>query len=221
MVRQLEKIMPRYTWLPVSLVLLTNLLSFYGSALLNLHRTHYNLTTALDAHIPLTPFFVLFYVLAYVQWVVGFCLIVRESRAVCYRLIAGEILAKLCCMVIFLILPTAMERPEITGGGVWNALLRLVYLLDRPVTLFPSIHCLESWFCFRGALYLKKPPRWYPWLSLVMTLLVCASTVLVKQHLAVDIPSALLVAELGLWLSRRLDAGRALRALNRRLRLDE
>lgn len=221
MVRQLEKIMPRYTWLPVSLVLLTNLLSFYGSALLNLHRTHYNLTTALDAHIPLAPFFVLFYVLAYVQWVVGFCLIARESRAVCYRLIAGEILAKLCCMVIFLILPTAMERPEITGGGVWNALLRLVYRLDRPVTLFPSIHCLESWFCFRGALYLKKPPRWYPWLSLVMTLLVCASTVLVKQHLAVDIPSALLVAELGLWLSRRLDAGRALRALNRRLRLDE
>ncbi len=213
--------MPRYTWLPVSLVLLTNLLSFYGSALLNLHRTHYNLTTALDAHIPLAPFFVLFYVLAYVQWVVGFCLIARESRAVCYRLIAGEILAKLCCMVIFLILPTAMERPEITGGGVWNALLRLVYRLDRPVTLFPSIHCLESWFCFRGALYLKKPPRWYPWLSLVMTLLVCASTVLVKQHLAVDIPSALLVAELGLWLSRRLDAGRALRALNRRLRLDE
>ena len=213
--------MPRYTWLPVSLVLLTNLLSFYGSALVNLHRTHYNLTTALDAHIPLTPFFVLFYVLAYVQWVVGFCLIARESRAVCYRLIAGEILAKLCCMVIFLILPTAMERPEITGGGVWNALLRLVYLLDRPVTLFPSIHCLESWFCFRGALYLKKPPQWYPWLSLVMTLLVCASTVLVKQHLAVDIPSALLVAELGLWLSRRLDAGRALRALNRRLRLDE
>ena len=221
MVRQLEKIMPRYTWLPVSLVLLTNLLSFYGSALLNLHRTHYNLATALDAHIPLAPFFVLFYVLAYVQWVVGFCLIARESRAVCYRLIAGEILAKLCCMVIFLILPTAMERPEITGGGVWNALLRLVYRLDRPVTLFPSIHCLESWFCFRGALYLKKPPRWYPWLSLVMTLLVCASTVLVKQHLAVDIPSALLVAELGLWLSRRLDAGRALRALNRRLRLDE
>lgn len=221
MVRQLEKIMPRYTWLPVSLVLLTNLLSFYGSALVNLHRTHYNLTTALDAHIPLAPSFVLFYVLAYVQWVAGFCLIARESRAVCYRLIAGEILAKLCCMVIFLILPTAMERPEITGGGVWNALLRLVYLLDRPVTLFPSIHCLESWFCFRGALYLKKPPRWYPWLSLVMTLLVCASTVLVKQHLAVDIPSALLVAELGLWLSRRLDAGRALRALNRRLRLDE
>lgn len=213
--------MPRYTWLPVGLVLLTNLLSFYGSALVNLHRTHYNLTTALDAQIPLVPFFVLFYVLAYVQWIVGFCLIARESRAVCYRLIAGEILAKLCCLIIFLIVPTAMERPEVTGAGVWSALVRLVYRLDRPVTLLPSIHCLESWFCFRGALYLKKPPRWYPWLSLVMTLLVCASTVLVKQHLVLDVPAALLVAELGLWLSRRLDAGRALRALNRRLRLDE
>lgn len=213
--------MPRYTWLPVTLVLLTNLVSFYGSALLNLHRTHYSLVTVLDEHIPLVPFFVLFYVLAYVQWVVGFCLIARESRAVCYRVIAGEILAKLCCLILFLLIPTAIDRPEITGGGVWNALLRLIYRLDRPVTLFPSIHCLESWFCFRGALYLKKTPRWYPWPTLVMTLLVCASTVLVKQHLVLDIPAALLVAELGLWLSRRLDAGRALRAINCRLRLDE
>ena len=71
-------------------------------------------------------------------------------------------------------------------------------------------HCLESWFCFRGARGMKRVPRWYTASMLAFTLLVCVSTVLVKQHVLVDIPAAILVAELGLWLSDRFRAGRLL-----------
>ena len=88
--------------------------------------------------------------------------------------------------------------------------MRLVYAGDLPGNLFPSIHCLESWICFRGAIGMKRTPRWYAPAMLVLTLMVFASTLLVKQHVLVDIPAGVLVAEVGLLLSDKLRAGRLL-----------
>ena len=45
-------------------------------------------------------------------------------------------------------------------------------------------------------------PRWYKWVNFVFSLLVCASTVLVKQHVFVDIFAGIAVVELGLLLAR-------------------
>ena len=55
----------------------------------------------------------------------------------------------------------------------------------------------------RAGFWMKRLPRWYRWGGLVMTLLVFASTLLVKQHVLVDIPGGILTAELGLGLSGR------------------
>ena len=57
---------------------------------------------------------------------------------------------------------------------------------------------------------MKRAPRWYAPAMLALTLLVFASTLLVKQHVLVDIPAGILVAELGLLLSTKLRAGRLL-----------
>ena len=72
----------------------------------------------------------------------------------------------------------------------------------------------------RGALASRQRP-WVKAAMTVMTLLVCASTVLVKQHLVLDIAGGIAAAELGLLavrlfgldgrfarLCRRLDGGR-------------
>ena len=48
----------------------------------------------------------------------------------------------------------------------------------------------------------RKVPKWYKWVNFVFSLLVCASTVLVKQHVVVDIFAGIAVAEAGLLLSR-------------------
>ena len=81
-------------------------------------------------------------------------------------------------------------------------MLQWLYTMDAPVTLFPSIHCLLSWLCWRGFCKLEHP-RWMNGLSLLFTLAVFASTVLVKQHYAADILGGVAVAELGLMLSGR------------------
>ena len=54
----------------------------------------------------------------------------------------------------------------------------------------------------QSALCCRKVPKWYKWVNFVFSLLVCASTVLVKQHVVVDIFAGIAVAEAGLLLSR-------------------
>lgn len=205
---RMERIVPAYAWIPLLFLVIINLLAYYGSRLFTMGAVHHSLALPLDDEIPFCPAFIAFYILAYAQWILGFILIAREGRTHCYRVLAGEMIAKLMCMVLFIALPTRTERPPVEGSGIFEVLVRIIYATDAPVNLFPSIHCLDSWICFRGAMGMRKVPRWYAPSMLALTLLVFASTVLVKQHVLVDILAAVLVGEAGLLLSKRFRVGR-------------
>ena len=139
----------------------------------------------------------------YVQILVGFSLVARENRDVCYEVFTGEAVAKIITAVIFLALPTAMVRAAVPDGGFCNMITHWIYAADEPNNLFPSIHCLESWLIFRGLMKCKKVPRGFTVGFGVFSVLVFASVVLVKQHVFVDIPAGILVAEAGLFISRK------------------
>lgn len=196
-----EKILPRYAWIPALTLLAVNMIAYFGTRIFTQGLTHHDISLPADHILPFVPAMISIYILAYVQWIAGYIMIGRESRELCYHMYTGEMLAKLMCMFCFVVYPTTLVRPEITGTGIFDSLTKLIYELDAPDNLFPSIHCLESYVCFRGALKIKKAPGWYRWVMLVMTLLVFASTVLVKQHVVVDMFGAVLVAELGFFLS--------------------
>ena len=205
---RLAAVVPRYAWLPLACCLLLNVLAYYGGRLLTRGRTFHEVACAVDAAIPLFPPAVVIYVLTFVFWVVGFVVIARGGRESCFRNLAGEQTAKLLCLACFLVFPTAMERPEVPGWDVFSWLTRLIYRMDDPNMLFPSIHCLDSWFCFRGAMRTEGTPGWYRAFCLVFALMVFASTLLIKQHMCLDVLGGVAVLELGLFISDRLRAGR-------------
>ena len=196
-----RELVPRYAWIPLAVTVCFNFVVYIGTRLLMAGRPHYNFTGSLDEMIPFWTGAVIIYLLAYVQWICGFILIARESPAVCRYFLTAEIFAKFLTLLCFLFLPTMMERPEVVGNSFCDMLTRLVYAVDSADNLFPSIHCLESWICFRGSLKLEKVPHWYRPVSFVFTLLVFASTVLLKQHVVVDIAGGVLFVEIGLWMT--------------------
>ena len=205
----IDKYIPKYARLPLLVVLIYNFLVYFSPKfLISEDRLHY-LTTAFDDSLPLVPVFIFIYVLAFLQWGLGYIIIARDSRERCYRILTGELIAKTITWIIFLAYPTAIDHqaPPVTGPATW--LLAFIYWSDIPtINLFPSLHCLESWLCFRGAIGLKRMPRWYTWFQLVFTLLVFASTLLVKQHVWPDILGGIAVAELGQLLRRIFRADR-------------
>ena len=204
----LTKILPAYAYLPLGAMLLFNWLVYFGTRFFTTGMRHYSMYTSLDEIIPFVPAFISVYILAYFQWVFGYGIIARENKQIFYRIVIAEIIAKAMALVCFIAVPTTIERPEITGTGVWDTLTAYVYNADAPDNLFPSVHCLESWVCFRGAMYLKKPGKWYKYASLVFTLLVFASTVFVKQHVVLDMVGAVVFVEIGMFISGKIQKHR-------------
>ena len=206
----LDRIVPRYAYVPIFLVVLFNTMAYYLTKWIMQDAEHYDLSFFMDDMLPFVPFFVLFYVLAYLQWGAHYVFHSHVSREFCYHIVTADLMAKIVCMVFFIVLPTEIERPVIEGNGFWNALTGMIFSSDTPRNLFPSIHCLESWFCFRAALRIKRAPAWYAPAQLVLTVLVFASTVLIKQHFVVDIVGGIVIAELCWILTEKLKLWRAL-----------
>lgn len=203
MKKYMLKIMPVYSWVLLAIILTVNYIVYFGSRTFTSSLKHYSLVISLDRKLPFISFFILFYLLAYLQWIIGFVMIGRGRREVVFQMFIGELIAKGIALVCFVLLPTAVGeiRPGIEtleDGGIWNMLTGLIYSMDAADNCFPSIHCLESWVCFRGALKLEKVPKWYVYAMFVMTLFVFASTVFVKQHVLVDIVGGVAAVEIGL-----------------------
>ena len=204
MKKWIQKFLPDYAIRPLILALAANFIIYFGVSQLRDHLTFHSLTLPVDDRIPFFAPFIIFYILAYVQWIINYLLIAREGKAFCYHFIYGDVISKLFCLVFFLFFPTTLVRPAVTGHSICDQLVRLVYQIDAPVNLFPSIHCLESWCCIHAALRMKKTPRWYLPITIMMSFCVFASTLLVKQHVFVDIFGGILVFEAGYYLARKI-----------------
>lgn len=194
--KRFESILSRrmQRWLLV--LLAWNLIVYYGSRLLNSGMPHYSMALPLDGKIPLIPWTAGIYLGCYVFWVVNYILAVRQNEAEAFRFIRAELLAKTVCLICFLAVPTTMERPEIQGTTFWHWLMWVVYAKDVPDNLFPSIHCLVSWFCFIGVRKNRAVPRWYRAVSFVLFLAICVSTLTTRQHVLVDVLAGTILAEL-------------------------
>lgn len=204
MLNQTNPLIPKYAIKPLALALLVNSCVYMGIAQLRRFLTFSSLETPLDTALPFLAPFVLFYVLAFVQWGLNYLLIARDSKELCYRFAFGNIIAKLICLFFFVFLPTTLARPEVTGTDLCSRLVRLIYTFDPPVNLFPSIHCLESWCCIRASFLLKKSNRAYQTATLIMSLGVFASTLFIKQHVIADVFGGIVVFEAGFRLAGRI-----------------
>lgn len=199
---------PKHTYIPLAMMAAFIVISYDVTRLFNSGSYHYNVAIPLDSRIPFIPAFVVVYVLAFAQWVITAVLAAREGKDFYFKASSSEIMAKLVAIPIFLVFPTIMVRPEIQGGGVFDWMTRFIYACDVPDNLFPSLHCLESWVCLRLVCAMKKVPSWYKWANAAFSLLVFASVVLVKQHLILDIPGGIVVAEIGFLLGKWLKTER-------------
>lgn len=204
-----RKVLPDYAVIPVILWVIGQAVAFYLTRVLNhifycSYENYFDISISLDSVIPAIPQWVYIYILTYVFWVVSFALICRDSKEMCYKALSAEMLGKLVCAIIFISLPTFIVRPEVEVDSLSTFLLNFIYKADTPDNLFPSMHCSISYFATRYVLKCKKIHKWYKILSVVMTILICFSVVFTKQHVILDIPGGLFVAEICSQVSDRL-----------------
>ena len=174
--------------------LLWNQLVYWGGAALAETRHHYQFSTALDLAIPLIPWTVCIYFGCYAFWALHYCLCAAVPLRA-RRFFTADFIAKGVCFVFFVGLPTTMARPAVQGLNVWESLVRALYILDAPVNLFPSIHCLNSWLCWASARDIPAFSRGYKAFALCAAVAVCVSTLTLRQHVLLDVAGGILLAE--------------------------
>lgn len=185
------------------LAILSQLTAFYGTRLLPAGPMH-QLTSRWDQMIPLSPVWVTVYFLVFPVWAASILAILSESRERAYRFTAAYMLAMFVSGLIFVFYPCTMQRPEVPGTDVFSAVTRLLYRIDPPTCIFPSLHVMISYFCWRGAMDSRNLPTWFAPLQFGVLLCVCLSILFVKQHVLVDIPTAIVIGELALQTAKRL-----------------
>ena len=201
--KRIYHILPKHTIIPLAITIIFRYSHYFFTKLVTEDHTHYDLSIPIDDIIPFVPFFILFYVLAYIQWFFSYVYHCHADKDACYHILTTDIIANIFGMICFLAIPTYIVRPEIVGNSIFDNITKLVYSLDTPVNLFPSMHCVTSWLCFRGSLMMKNSPRWYPLVQFILTIFIFASTVFVKQHFFIDIIAGVIFVEMSAFISKR------------------
>ena len=207
---ELNKILPKYGIIPLATLLIVAGITYYGTRLITAGMVHYDITLALDDLIPFRAEWIVVYVLTYVYWILCFYAILRDSKQLCYRIYSAEIMGKAVCILCFLLLPCTLVRPT-PGDGFFDSIVKWIYAADgaQADNLLPSIHVFNSWLCGRGILKCKRVPLPAKAAAVLFVPLICASTVLVKQHVVLDVAGGIVLAEGCLLAAKRIRSERA------------
>jgi membrane-associated phospholipid phosphatase len=149
----------------------------------------------LDQYVPFWPSWVVPYILSIVWWGVAILwayLKMEDSLYIAF--IVGWVCACLIGYSIFIFYPNYMARPEVTGTGWADWLIRFIYANDRAYNAFPSQHLWDT--VIITLIWSRWKPTWR-WLLWGFTVIVALSTLFTGQHWIMDVFGGILLAVLG------------------------
>ncbi len=167
--------------------------------------TYHAVWCRLDDLIPFCEWFIF----AYMSWHVS--LLWMSLYTLAYdidafkRFMGYLILTTILAEIVYVIWPNQqLLRPDLAALGRDNLLTRaagLIYTLDTNTNVCPSLHCIGGFAILFAAMSIPRfrTAGWriFFW---VFALLVCASTVFMKQHSIVDFFAALPVIAIGYYI---------------------
>ena len=193
--------MSRENMLILAVSIVFHMITYYGTRLFTKELYHYDMTSRLDTYIPILPWTIIIYMGCYVFWLINYLLGFTQDEREAKHFILADLFAKVICFFCFICIPTTIVRPAVVNTDIFNKGLIWLYNIDSADNLFPSIHCLNSWFCIIAVRKQKSVPMWYKILSVVMALFVFVSVLTVKQHVIADVIGAVVFAEFSYWIT--------------------
>ena len=185
----------KYKIIPLVIALIFNTIAYNGTRIITTSKYHYDITSPIDNLIPVIPATIIIYLGCYLYWIVNYVIGAGQEDDEAYKFLSADLFAKLICMVIFIAFPTTNTRPVLEDEGFFTEALKMLYQIDAADNLFPSIHCLTSWFCL---IAVRKNPNIktvYKIISVIITVAICVSTLTTRQHVIVDVAGGIALAE--------------------------
>lgn len=180
------------------LLLLLPLLVWFNYLELTIVPEYY-IYSHLDDRIPFVKEFVVPYIIWFVY--IAYAIIytgLNCRREYCKLLIflgAGMAIAYTICTIF----PNGQNlRPVITQDDPFSMIVKYIYATDTSTNVWPSVHVINSIAANTALQHTEKFSRGKirRYVSHILTILICASTVLIKQHSILDVAGGIMVATL-------------------------
>lgn len=155
------------------------------------------LNTSVDSMIPFCEYFIVPYILWFVY--IGISILLMGFKATDSEFIkfaSSLIIGMSLCLVICMIYPNGLTlRPDSVPDNIFGKLTAMIYASDTPTNVFPSIHVYNS-LAIHIALskceYLRGRNK-IKAASFILCILICASTLFLKQHCITDVIGAVIL----------------------------
>lgn len=153
--------------------------------------------TALDDLIPFCEYFIIPYVLwfFYVAGTVLYLALTDRDLREYKAFITTMMLGMAAFVVVSLIYPNGQSlRPQVLPDNLFSRAVGLLYTVDTPTNVLPSLHVFASVACdiaLCRAPAFQTRPTWQ-WASHLLTVSIILSTMFLKQHSIIDVAAALL-----------------------------
>lgn len=151
----------------------------------------------IDKLIPFCEYFVIPYVLWYpLLGGVAIYLLIRDEHDFC-RYMWSIIIGISFCLLFYIILPNGQDlRPQqFAHHNFFTGLVSLIYAHDTKLNVFPSIHVVGS-IAPTVAILKNREAGNKAWVRIFITtlcVLICVSTLFIKQHSVLDFVSGALL----------------------------
>ena len=152
---------------------------------------YYEMHCALDDFIPFNEWFIIPYMFWFVYLIGMISYTFFKEKDVFVQLMKYLIATNMAAVVIFFVFPTVQNlRPDVFPRD--NVLTRFIgafYRFDTDTNVCPSLHVVDSLAVLSAALRSRRFGQSRPWRFAfrVACMLICISTVFLKQHSAIDL----------------------------------
>lgn len=166
--------------------------SIYGITKLFQYNPIY-LNNYFDEMIPFIPYFVIFYITWYPLLFLVPLLILKYNKKVFDRYIASMLAFIVVEALVFILVPTTMERSLIEVTNISTFIISIIYKFDTAVNLFPSAHCAFAILFIISVFDVKEINSKYKILIMIISILIILSTLFIKQHVLIDVFGSLVM----------------------------
>lgn len=179
-----------------AVILLIQIILYFGSE--RFQHVFHNPQRRLDQRIPRIPAFVYPYVLWFPLIVIFPIGLYYCSPGNWVALQIAWIVCVVVSVVAYLAYPTTFQREKL-GHGKTERVLALVYKTSyRGVNCAPSLHCSTSMMIAFVAVVTNQMPWWLRVISVLVSLAIILATQFTKQHVLLDLLTAIPVAVVSL-----------------------
>lgn len=156
---------------------------------------HHLIGNTIDTKIPFNIWFMIPYCLWYILIFIVPYFLYKKDKDNFIRYIYSYIICTLIANIIFVVYPTTVARPEITGKGILEFITSFIFKIDNPpMNCFPSLHCAMSMLFILFILEIKNVKKNVKITITLISILIMISTLYTKQHVFIDLISGVILA---------------------------